>query len=69
MRENRQSGSMSGEWKRSVSHRATPRLYYIFTRSYAVVFVCPQDPVNSATLKAAWKAQRSQVLDGLTSYY
>ena len=23
----RKSGSMSGEWKRSVSYRATPRLY------------------------------------------
>jgi len=34
----------------------------------AVVFVCRRDPVNSATLKTAWKAQRSQVLDGLTSF-
>jgi site-specific DNA recombinase len=27
MPENGPSGSMSGEWKRSISHRATPRLY------------------------------------------
>ena len=30
MREIRPYGSMSGEWRRSVSHRATPRLYDIF---------------------------------------
>jgi hypothetical protein len=27
VRETRPPGSMSGEWNRSVSHRATPRLY------------------------------------------
>jgi hypothetical protein len=27
VREIRPPGSMSGEWKRSISHRATPRLY------------------------------------------
>jgi hypothetical protein len=32
MREIRPYGSMSGEWKRSVSHRATPRLYIIISR-------------------------------------
>ena len=30
MPENGPSGSMGGEWKRSVSHRATPRPYYNF---------------------------------------
>ena len=29
MPENGPSGSMSGEWKRSISHRATPRLYCV----------------------------------------
>ena len=30
MREIRPSGSMSGEWKRRLGHRATPRLYNIY---------------------------------------
>ena len=29
MREIRPSGSMSGEWKRGLDYRATPRLYFM----------------------------------------
>src|SRR3954471_18679415 len=47
------SGSMSGEWKRSLSHRATPRLY---SGSLMIRAAGPLAPSNS---------QGSDLLDGM----
>jgi hypothetical protein len=53
MPENGPSGSMSGEWKRSICHRATPRLHSYLSSGKKSSMDSTSSPINDANTGAA----------------